>query len=219
MWLGPAPYRPYNEERVHYNWHFMKDYGTGDLGNWGAHWLDAIRYLLDLDLPKSVSAVGGAWVARDAREWPDTQTVLYEFPELTVLWELRQWTRFLVDGMANGAELGGEKGTMVIDRAGWTFHPRKGEAEKHPGSELERAHALNFADCILGTAKPAASIEEGHKTAVMVHLGNMATSLGRRLEFEPATETIRNDPEANQHLGRAYREPWRLPAWAKSGPS
>ncbi len=64
MWLGPAPQRPYNEKRLHYNWHFMKDYGTGDMGNWGAHWLDVIRWLLDLDVPKSVSAGSEAEVTK-----------------------------------------------------------------------------------------------------------------------------------------------------------
>ena len=68
MWVGPAPMRPYNKELLHYNWHFLYDFGTGDMGNWGAHWIDVIRWLLDLDLPKSVSGYGGQYVVDDAKE-------------------------------------------------------------------------------------------------------------------------------------------------------
>lgn len=212
MWLGPAPKRPYNEKRLHYNWHFMKDYGTGDMGNWGAHWLDTIRWFLDLDVPKSVSALGGRYVHQDAREWLDTQTVLYEFSGLTVLWELRQWTHSIINGAANGAELAGEKGTLVISRAGWVFYPKGGKPDKQPGTEIEIVHAVNFAEAIAGQAKPAADIVEGHRSAVMIHLGNISSMVNRRLEFDASTESIRNDPEAARLQGREYRAPWRLPA-------
>lgn len=211
MWLGPAPIHPYNEKRVHYNWHFMKDYGTGDMGNWGAHWLDTIRWMLDLDVPGSVAAMGGRYIHQDAREWPDTQTVLYEFPTLTVLFEMRQWTHSIVNGSANGAELAGEKGTLVISRGGWSFSPKGDKSVKHPGTEIEIVHALNFAESISGGAKPAADIVEGHKSAIMVHLGNIAATLGRRLEFDKDAGAITNDAEAAKHQSREYRAPWKLP--------
>ena len=212
MWVGPAPKRAYNEKKLHYNWHFTKDYGTGDMGNWGAHWLDTVRWLLDLEVPSSVTALGGKYVHRDAREWPDTQTVLYEFADLTVLWELRQWTHATINGSANGAELCGDKGMLTISRAGWSFTPKGGKPEKHPGTEIELVHAVNFAEAIKSQAKPAASMVEGHKSATMIHLGNIAASLNRRLELDPATFSIRNDPEAARWEGRAYRSPWKLPA-------
>jgi predicted dehydrogenase len=212
MWLGPAPKRPYNEKKLHYNWHFMKDYGTGDMGNWGAHWLDTIRWMLDLDVPKSVTALGGKYVHQDAREFPDTQTVLYEFPNLTVLWELRQWATSVINGSANGAEIAGDKGMLIISRGGWSFSPKGGKQEKHPGTEIEIVHALNFAEAIAGQARPAADIVEGHKSAIMIHLGNTSAALNRRLEFDPAAQTVRNDPEADKLQGREYRAPWRLPA-------
>ncbi|UCD29483.1 MAG: Gfo/Idh/MocA family oxidoreductase [Planctomycetota bacterium] len=212
MWLGPAPYRPYNKNRVHYNWHFMKDYGTGEMGNWGTHWLDIIRYMMNLDLPESVSGTGGKFVFRDAKEWPDTQTLTFEYPDLTLLWEERLWTNFRIHDMACGAELGGEKGSLVIDREGWTFYPKKGEPVKHPGSPLTEPHVKNFANCIAGSAKPVSSIEEGHKSAILCHLGNIAVALNRRLEFDSVTQTIKNIPEANSYFGREYRKPWKLPS-------
>ncbi|GMU23197.1 MAG: dehydrogenase [Phycisphaerae bacterium] len=211
LWVGPAPFRPYNENCVHYNWHFIKDFGTGDMGNWGAHWLDSIRHLAGLGVPRAVMATGGTYIVRDAKEWPDTQTVLYEYPEMTLVWELREWCPYGVNGTGGAVEISGEKGTLIIDRDGWTFHPFKGEPQRHRGSDQQVPHAKHFADCIAGQAQPSASIEEGHKSCVLIHLGNMATLTRRRLEWDESAETITNEPEAAKLLGREYRAPWKLP--------
>jgi len=211
MWVGPAPYRPYNEEKLHYNWHFMRDYGTNDAGNWGAHYLDIVRWYADLDLPTSVSASGGKYLVHDEKEWFDTQTALFQYKDLTVVWEMRHWTSTGVEGKGTGAEIRGDKGTIIIDRGGWTFHPKKGELVKHPGSTYDDPHVRNFADCIAGQARSAASIEEGHKTAVLCHLANMATLFGRQLAFDPGSQTITNDPQAAAMCSREYRKPWKMP--------
>ncbi len=210
LWLGPAPAVPYNEQRVHYNWHFFRNTGTGDMGNWGAHWLDVIRWFLNLDLPTSAASFGGQYVINDAKEFPDTHTVIYEFPNLTVLWEQRHWSRFCPNNRQTGVQLDGDKGSMVIDRGGWTFYPRKGEPEKHRGSELELSHIKNFADCIQGKAKPSVGIEEGCKSAIMCHMGNIAALIGRSVRFDAARQVFSGDPEANACLSRPYRAPWKL---------
>lgn len=213
MWIGPGPMRPYNRELLHYNWHFLYDFGTGDMGNWGAHWLDVIRWLLGLDLPVSVSGYGGKYVVQDAKEWPDTQTVLYQFPGLTLLWELRHWSRFMPGGgKGNCCEISGDKGSMLIDRGGWTIHPRAKDAEpeKKVGSELDVSHALNFAKAIRGQEQPNAPIVEGHKSAVLCHLGNIAARLNRSVQFDAVNETISGDDEAIALMSRAYRAPWRI---------
>ena len=212
MWLGPAPSVPYNDERVHYNWRFMKDWGTGEMGNWGAHWIDIARWCLDLDLPTGVSGTGGTFVTNDAKEWPDTQTVLYEFPRLTMLWEQRLWTRHAVNGNGTGVEFGGENGTLIVTRSWWKYFPRDGETEEHRGRDQNMPHARNFAEAIRGEAENAAPMEDGHKTAVVCHLGNLAVELNRHLNFDPATETFPGDEEANAHRSRPYRAPWTLEA-------
>ncbi|MEP0842354.1 MAG: Gfo/Idh/MocA family oxidoreductase [Phycisphaerae bacterium] len=211
LWVGPAPMRPFNKDKVHYNWHFIRDFGTGDMGNWGAHWLDSIRHLLDLDVPQAVMAAGGTFVVHDGKEFPDTHTVLYEFPNLTVLWEMREWSQYPLNGLGGGVEIGGDKGTLVISRGGWTFHPAKGEPVKHKAGEMELAHAHNFADCIAGQASPAASIDQGTRTAVMIHLGNIALFTRHRLTWDASAETIVNDPEAAKLMSRPYRPPWKQP--------
>lgn len=213
MWLGPAPMRPYNKSRGHYNWHFMWDTGTGDMGNWGAHWLDSTRHLLDLDLPTKVSGMGDTHVINDAKEFPDTQTVLYEYHDLTVLWELRLWAHYGVNGKGTGVEFHGDAGTVIVDRGGWAYHPRKGEPKIHKANGMQAQHMQNFADVIAGAAKPAASIEDGHKSAMLCHLGNIATKLKRTLKVNVAAQTIEDDPEAAALMTRKqYRAPWVLPA-------
>lgn len=211
LWIGPAPMRPYNEAKTHYNWHFVRDLGTGDMGNWGAHWIDSIRHLLGLGVPTAVMATGGTYVVDDAKEFPDTQTVLYEYPHMTLLWELREWSPYPMNGMGSGAEIRGSKGMLLIDRGGWSFHPNKGEVQKHKGSDMDVTHARNFADCISGSAQPAAPLEEGVKTCTLLHLGNIATFTKRRLEWDDAAQAIKNDADAVKLLGREYRAPWKRP--------
>ena len=208
MWVGPAPYQPYNEYKCHYNWHFVKNYGTGEMGNWGAHWIDVGRWLLDLGLPSSAMGLGGTYVVHDAKETPDTQTVLYEFPELTLLWEQRLWTKFPINGESGGVEFGGEKGSVVITRGGWIFTPAEGEVKRHPGSDLTGAHVRNFADAIRGEKPCNAPIQEGAKSAIMCHLGNLTVTLQRRLDFDAAALAFKGDDEANALRSRAYRPPW-----------
>lgn len=211
MWVGPAPYRPYNEEKLHYNWHFMRDYGTNDAGNWGAHHLDIVRWFANIDLPTSAAGFGGKYINHDEKEWFDTQTALFHYPDKTVVWEMRHWTTDM-QGASNGAELRGDKGTLIITRGGWRFVPRDGEPQDHPGTELMKPHVRNFADCIAGSARPAASLLEGHKTAILCHLANITATFGRSVAFDPKAETIRGDSEAQAMESREYRDKWTMTA-------
>ena len=214
LWQGPAKELPYNDSRVHYNWRFMRDYGTGEMGNWGAHWLDVAAWFLNLGFPHTVSAHGGQFVVKDAKEWPDTQTVLYAYPELTLLWEQRLWTKGRINGRGGGVELAGDKGSMVIDRGGWEFHPSEGESVEHDASELDVSHARNFAEAIRGQAKAAAPISEGHRSAALCHLGNIATVVKRQLNVDVEKEEILDDQEAQALQSREYRVPWSLGKYA-----
>jgi predicted dehydrogenase len=216
LWCGPAPMRPYNEELLHYNWHYLYDYGTGDMGNWGAHWLDAMRFMVGLDLPVSVSGYGQD-IVPDAKEWPDCQTVMYQFPGCTMVWEQRHWSAFGPGGGAkNCCEIVGSKGAILIDRGGWTTHEKAGDykPERHRGSDLETPHVLSFARAIREGGRPNTPIEEGHKSSILCHLGNIATRLGRSVAFDPATEGITGDDEAAAMMGREYRAPWSLGEYA-----
>ena len=102
FWLGPAPSVPYQKNRVHYNWRFMWDYGTGDMGNWGVHWLDIALWSLDLGWPKSTSSTGGKYVFDDDKEVADTQLAHYDYDSLSIAWELRMWSKFPMEKRDNG---------------------------------------------------------------------------------------------------------------------
>lgn len=213
LWTGPAPMQPYNEKRVHYNWHFMRPYGTGDTANWGAHWVDSMRHICDLDLPTEASGRGGIFVVHDAKEFDDTQAVNFNFGEKIVLWTMREWSNGGPNGARMGVEVWGDKGSIHIDRGGWTFYPRSSKEKPvfHKQRGMMHEHALNFADCIHGKAKPNASIEDGHKSTILCHLSNIATKVGRPVKFDPATEMILDDPDAIAMMARPYRDGYHLP--------
>jgi predicted dehydrogenase len=209
LWLGPAPERPFNPNRFHYEWHWFWDYGTGELGNNGIHGLDLIRWLLDLDAPTRVSSAGGVLFFDDDRQTPDTQTVTFDFPSCTVVWEHRIWAKTGLRNAGFGIELIGEKGTLVIDDKGW--HIEQGpEMAVKATPNAERTHLRNFLDCIADGKKPNADIEEGHKSTRWCHLGNIAQRLGRTVTFNAKTETIEGE-EAGKLLGRTYRKGFVLP--------
>jgi predicted dehydrogenase len=210
LWLGPAPQRPFNPNRFHYNWHWNWDYGTGELGNNGIHALDLARWVLGLDAPRSISCGGGKLFYDDDQQTPDTQVAVFDFPGTTLIWEHRIWSKTGVQGEPFGVILYGEKGTLVFDRKGW--HVEDGVTASDNASDLERPHQRNFLDSIRAHKRPNADIEEGHKSTRLCHLGNIAYRVGRRLTFDASTETLRDDAAATQLLGRTYRPPFVVPA-------
>jgi predicted dehydrogenase len=216
LWLGPAPERAFNVNRFHYRWHWMWDYGTGELGNNGIHALDRLRWLLDLDAPTRIVAAGGKFFYDDAQETPDTLTVTYEFPTCSVSWEHRVWSA----GTGDGAALYGEHGTLLLDREGW--HVEKGIEASDKGDGKEQGvegtvHQRNFIDCIKSSSgtsvrRSNADIEIGHHSTRLCHLGNIAFRTGRAIRFDARTESCLHDPEANRLLGRSYRQPFVVPS-------
>jgi predicted dehydrogenase len=210
LWLGPAPERPFNPNRFHYNWHWHWDYGTGEIGNNGVHMLDLARFLLDLDAPLRVTSGGGKYFYDDDQETPDTMVTTFDFPRTCVSWEHRIWSPTGFEGESVGILLFGEKGTMVFDKKGW--HVRDGVEASDKALGSDQLHLRNFLDCIKDGKRPNADIEDGHKSARLCHLGNIALRVGRVLNFDDQTETLGQDSQANQLLGREYRKPFEVPA-------
>jgi predicted dehydrogenase len=229
LWLGPAPLRPFNPNRFHYNWHWFWDYGTGELGNNGIHALDIARWALGVDYPIRVTCGGGKHFYDDDQETPDTQLATFDFspplakggtpaPPLakrgpggvTITWEHRIWSKTGAMGEAWGVAFYGEKGVLIFDKDGW--HVEDGvEASQKPAGDMERAHLRHFLDCIRTNAKPRADIEQGHKTTLLCHLGNIAYRRGVTLEgFDPGTHRFPKLPIVDAALGREYRKGFEL---------
>lgn len=217
LWLGPAKKRPFNRNRFHSSWHWMWDYGTGDMGNDGVHQVDLGRWALGLKSPKAVSCSGAKLGSKgDAQETPDTLVVTWEYDDLLYVFEQRDFTPYRMQGHHNDNDniIYGDKGFMMIDRDGYrVFYKGERGPEFHKRWADTSTHYQNFIDCVKSRKQEEliADIEEGHYSSLLCHLGNISYRTGRRLEFDAKTETFPNDQEANQLLGREYRKGYELP--------
>jgi len=217
MWLGPAPKRAFDPFRCIYNFRWFWDYSGGQMTNWGAHHLDIARWIVGAEAPSVISGVGGRYALTDGGETPDVQQVTYQFPKTVVTWTVSE----IAEGKPFTLDIYGTKGMLTLLRGGFRVTPEMiapaGSKEKLPamealqakGGDLNEAHARNFLDCVKSRQRPNADIEEGHRSAVMCHLGNIATRLGRSIKWDAAKEQVIGDAEANQMLSRPYRAPWR----------
>ena len=221
MWLGPAPKVPFDPFRAIYHFRWFWDYSGGQMTNWGAHHLDIARWALGARAPKAVAGFGGRYAVKDGGETPDVQQVLYQFDSGVVSWS----TREVNEGDRAGLVFYGTKGTLDLARSGYTIRPETWtgdadgttgkrapamEAREVKGGNLDEQHVRNFLDCVKSRQKPNADVEEGHLSAVMCHLGNLSTRLGRSLTWDAEHERVVGDNEANALLTKAYRKPWTL---------
>jgi predicted dehydrogenase len=212
MWLGPAPQRPFDPFRCIYNFRWFWDYSGGQMTNWGAHHLDIARWFLNETAPLGVAAFGGRYAIHDGGETPDLQEVIYRFPKAIVTWT----TREICEGQKFDLLAMGTKGVLSITRSKFNITPEvvKGkplmEAVEVKGNNLDEAHMRNFLDCVKSRQRPNGDVEEGHRSAVMCHLGNIATRLNRTVQWDGAKQEITGDGEASGMMARPYRAPWKL---------
>ncbi|MCE9528207.1 MAG: Gfo/Idh/MocA family oxidoreductase [Planctomycetales bacterium] len=222
LWQGPAPEKPYMDNIVHYKWHWKWHWGNGELGNNGIHALDVARWGLGVDYPTRVSAGGGKYRWDDDQETLDTHMVVYDFGDRdangkttdgkTILWEGLSWTDYGPGGSTFGVSFHGEKGSMVMGDNGYTiFDEKNKETSKNPGKgDGMAAHVDNFLTCIRGGKGdlPNADIEQGHKSTLLCHLGNIAARTSSVLTCDPTTGHILNNEKAAAMWRREYRPGW-----------
>jgi predicted dehydrogenase len=124
-WLGPAPFVPYNPNRMYYNFRWFYNYSGGQLTNFGVHFIDVIRWFLDLGTAKSVTAMGGRYAEiKDNREIPDTMQVMWEFdPSVLVTFTLSNGNGASGDLKNSEIEIRGTKGTMYVRNSRWEVVP------------------------------------------------------------------------------------------------
>ena len=210
LWQGPAPERPYRNNILHYNWHWFWHWGTGECGNNGVHAIDVCRWGLGVDYPRRVTAGGGRYYYDDDQETPDTHSVTYDFGDKgMIVWEGRSCHPRGFEGSGFGIAFYGADGTVVIDGGGYRQFDDKGKLVKDvSGNGGNAEHIEDFLHCIRNGGKPVADIEEGHKSTLMCHLGNIAYRTGRTVNLDPQTHTIVGDPEAQALWQREYRPGW-----------
>jgi len=214
LWLGPAPLHPFTKNRWHYQWHWFWDYGCGDIGNDGIHQIDEARWGLGVGMPLAVCASGGQLFYDDDHETPDTQIVTYEYKDCYLMFEMRLWTKYPMEGHDNGVVFYGDKGILEMGRNGCEV-TLIGESKKKigDGSDFD-ANVRNFLDCIKADTPERlnAPISEGVISSALCHLGNVATRVGRKLQFDAAKCECTGDSEATALLARAYRKGYELPS-------
>lgn len=216
LWLGPAPKRPFNPNRFHFNFRFFWDYAGGLMTDWGVHLINIMLWAMGPDHPKTVSSTGGKFVLDDNSETPDTQVTVFEFPKYTMIWEHKIGSNNGLDRRPWGILFNGSKGTLIISDEGWEVIPeRKAKdlaASKHPKGPDERfPHVQNFLDCMKSRAQPVENLEIGHHVSSVAHLGNIALRTKKKIDWDPVAERIVSDREADQLVGVTYRKPWELP--------
>jgi len=210
LWQGPAPEREYRDNVVHYNWHWFWHWGTGELGNNGIHSLDICRWGLGVDYPRRVTAGGGKYFFNDDQETPDTHTVTYEFGDKAIAWEGRNWHRHGFEGSMFGIAFYGDNGSMVIDGNDTKTYDPAGKllSTNNKGFGSHDPHLKNFLECLRSGQRPVAEIEEGHKSTLLCHLGNIAYRTGHTLNLDPTNGQPQDDPAAMALWSREYRPNW-----------
>lgn len=206
LWCGPAPNHGYKKNLVHYHWHWRWDYGTGDCGNWGVHGLDVVRWVMGLGFPRTVSCGGGLFVSDDDKETPDTQSAVFDFEGATVMWDHKMWGP---DPLEPWITFYGTAGRLECGEFGWRLFdgPTMVDSCNALTYRLaELAHVENFLHCIATRERPNADIEEGHRSAAMAHLANIAYRTRSTIRFDEQTEAISDHATANELLSGSYRD-------------
>jgi predicted dehydrogenase len=231
LWLGPAAWRPFIDNRFHYNWHWYWDTGNGETGNNGPHRTDLARWILQkYDLPKRIQSMGGYWGFDCDQQTPNTQFSNMEYEDGTIVQlDIRGLYTNSESNIGIGTLIYGTEGWMKLSTGKWsTYYGRKNEpgpsmtledAEKSRKGLLDLRgaddlpHFFNFIDAVRAQDRSIlnAEILEGHLSTAMCHLCNIAYLTGRTLEFDSPSETFIGDDEANSYLKRAYRYPYVVP--------
>ncbi|MCY2993627.1 MAG: Gfo/Idh/MocA family oxidoreductase [Planctomycetota bacterium] len=217
LWVGPAPMLPFQTNRFHYTWHWWTNFGTGDAGNRGAHQMDVALWGLDMKThPTRVAGFCGKMYFDDDQQFPDTQYVTFEYPgdgaarpKQLLVYEQRIWTPYVQDDCEDGCTFYGDEGYLTIDmQKGWQLYGRKNALRQEAQGKYNTGdHAADFLDAIRSDRRPNADIEIGHLSATLAHLSNLLARTGRQqLTFDPKTEQIIDDTEANALTKRTYRE-------------
>jgi predicted dehydrogenase len=229
-WTGPAPMRPYDGLPHIRWWRTFMEYGNGITGDMCVHMFDTVRWMLGLGWPTRISSEGGIYVQKEGKSnISDTQSAVFEYPELNCVWQHRTW------GTPNNPDypwsftLYGEKGTLWGSTMQCDFIPQGKdekkvhldvvyEKEKYPEDLTEerielnaapatRLHMLDFLAAIENKGRPVADIEEGHISTASCIMANISMATGKPIVYDPKTRSIvGGDRELNGLLARPYRK-------------
>jgi predicted dehydrogenase len=210
LWQGPAPERPYVDNLVHYKWHWRWHWGNAELGNNGIHSLDLARWGLGVDYPTRVTCGGGRYHFRDDQETPDTCVATYDFGGgAGTTWDGQSCDPHGFEGSRFGVTFYCEKGSLVIaDKTYVLRDPNDKEIASGGGPSDDVLHFGNLLAAIRDGQKLNSEIEEGVKSTLLCHLGNIAYRTGQTIDVNPVTGRVSGNKEAAKLWGREYRKGW-----------
>jgi predicted dehydrogenase len=187
--------------------------------------VDLLRWGLGVDYPTKVSSSGGRYRYQDDWETPDTQIISLEFgPLIAMTWEGRSCNGKSIEGCSVGSMFYGENGSMLIDGNSYTVYDLQSKVVKEvknevivdarnlasPDSALDALHIQNFFACIQSGEKLHSDIDSGHKSTLLVQLGNISQRVGNSLNIDPKTGHIIDDKQAQQYWQRSYEKGWEM---------
>jgi len=191
VWLGPAPMQPYNENLVHYNWHWFWDTGNGDIGNNGVHAMDTTRWLIpNGTLPKAVFSLGGRFVWEDQGQTPNLQFAVFDYGPTKMIFEV---TDFKTKGGREDRVFGGPADPIEVKNPAGVKNPT---APRGPGKTIFE----NFIACVR-SRKPEeldAHVLEGHYSSALCHLANISYRLGHDVSFGDAPAELGDEEEVHK---------------------
>ncbi|PZX59573.1 secreted protein [Algoriphagus ratkowskyi] len=235
LWTGPAPLREYDGLPHRRWWRTFMEYGNGITGDMCVHMLDTVRWMLTLGWPTQITSSGGIYVQKDGKSnISDTQSAIFEYPELNVVWQHRTWGNPDDPDYPWAFKIFGDKGMLAGStmRADYTPMDKNEkpihfeclfEREQYPEDLTEpdielnaapatRLHMQNWMKAIENDTLPIADIEEGHISTASCILANISMDLGgRALKYDPKTMTVIGDKEATGKLRRPYRKGYTHP--------
>lgn len=222
LWQGPAPRRPYKDNIHPYNWHWFRNWGTGEVHNNGTHEIDICRWALDVDLPESVSSVGGKHTYQDDWEFVDNQQVTFKYPKGKFI----TWTghsRGLIQPKrpGRGVTIYGSKGSIQLDRNFYKLYDLGGNLIKSEfeneisqttdtrgQGNLDVNHVGNLFDGIRKDKSLHAEIKDASISTLLCHLANMAQDAGEELHIDQQSGKVLNNLNVMKNWKREYEKGW-----------
>jgi len=219
MWLGPAPTRPFNASRFHFNFRWFWDYAGGLMTDWGVHLLDYGLLGMKADVPKSITALGGKFAYPDlAQETPDTLTALYEFDKFNLIWDHAIGIDNGSYGRDHGIAYIGNNATLVLDRNGWEVIEEKNSKNKvskalaKVSDDGVQKHWVNFIEAVRSrkTENLNCPIEAGAHVATVAQMGNITFRSGQKLMWDKEKNKFTDDLINDKYLMKEYHNGYKL---------
>ena len=222
LWQGPAPREKYRNNVHPYNWHWFRNWGTGEIHNNGTHEIDICRWALGVDLPETVTSFGGKYSYDDDWEFPDNMQVTYTFADNKfITWTGHSRGLIKPEQPGRGVTIYGSKGTIELSREGYKLYGLDGRPIRFEfeqgisatldtmgGGDLDAMHIANFFDAIRKNEALNSPIADAGISTMLCHLGNMAFDAGESLKIDTANGKVINNEKAMKNWSRSYEPGW-----------